>query len=302
MSYRHLSKAGWRVLDRIQNPPKHLRAKTEKLQKLGVPEFMQQELPNVDPKDRFNSVKDWMFMPGDRVLVVRGETSGNITTVREHVSQVNGYLLGENGPTRDVPIPQQFWMDGQKSHMTPVPRTVSRNDLRLVADIDDPDRPGHTKIVAVRGIEFRGSYYDANYKRMMPVRCVAGRPELVIPWPKPEAVKDGDLATDPEQAREQTFWVDSLIQSSIPRAAFSTIRNSKSKFRRGKLTAKDIARLIAPKMPLTDVEKKISQEKIESQNIIKPQLTEEDQVRIGEKILKHFKDKELPLEELMKKI
>ncbi|CAI4956699.1 CFC_HP_G0068220.mRNA.1.CDS.1 [Saccharomyces cerevisiae] len=41
---------------------------------------------------------------------------------------------------------------------------------------------------AVRDVSFNGSYYDADYKKVMPYRCVKGQPDLIIPWPKPDPI------------------------------------------------------------------------------------------------------------------
>lgn len=169
--------------------------------------------------------------------------------------------------------------------MITVPTSILGKDLRLVADLDDEKTPGQTKTVAVRDVSFNGSYYDEDYKKVMPYRCVKGQPDLVIPWPKPDPLDvKTDLATDPAIAREQTFWVDSIVKSPIPKGAILSIRNPHSKYKRGTLTAKDIAKLVAPQMPLTDVKKSYLEEKKELAQREIPKLTEEDMEAIGARV------------------
>lgn len=287
--YSHLSKVGARILKRLNNPPEHLKPFVSKYTKRSVPEFLRPDIDEVDPKDAFQTEKQWKYMPGDRVVIMKGKQRGNICVIKQHDKVTNGFILDENGPTKTVPVPKQFWLEGQKTHMLTVPAAIKQEDVRLVADVDDPANPGQTKTVAVRDVTFDGSYYDANYKKMMPYRQVTGETDLVIPWPKPEEHEDGELATDGMTAREQTFWVESLAKNPIPEAAFQTIRNPRSKFRRGKLTTRDISKLVAPPMPLSDVKKARLAEREQLSQIPRPTLTEEDKNLIGNKIYEHLK-------------
>lgn len=287
--YSHLSKAGARILNKLNDTPKHLLARNEKFAKLSVPDFLKPDIKEVKDDEKFHTAKEWKFMPGDRVVIMKGKNRGNICFVKQHDSTTNGFILDENGPTKSVPVPKQFWLEGQKTHMISVPVAIKQEDLRLIADIDDPSNPGQTKIVAVRDIEFNGTYYDENYKKMMPYRSVLGQDDLIIPWPKPEPQDEGELATEPSTAREQTFWVESITKNPIPRQAMPTIRNPHSKFRRGNLTARDISKLIAPKMPLSETKKAYLEERKKLAKSPRPQLTEEEVEKIGEKVYQHLK-------------
>lgn len=288
-TYKHLSKAGARYIEQTQSKNSGLAKQFKKFEKLTTPAFLETSLPRIDQDDAFKSEKEWKFLPGDRVVLVNGEFKGNICNITQHDKHTNGYILDENGPTKTVPVPKQFWQQGQSSHMVSFPVPVSQKDIRLVADIEDPKSPDSQKTVAVRDVVFRGSYYDSDFKKVMPYRCVIGEEELIVPWPKPEYKPDGVLATNSEVAREQTFWVESLVKNPIPAGAFSTIRNPKSKFRRGTLTAKEVARLVAPKMPLTQEKKAYIKQKEELANLPKRTLTEEDKEIVGTKIYEHFK-------------
>lgn len=291
--YGHLSKAGERVLRSLNNTHKNLAARQEKYAKISVPDFIKPALPEVKDHERFKTCREWMFVPGDRVVIMKGKYKGNICVVKQQDVATNGFILDDNGPMKNTPVPKQFWLEGQKSHMISVPQAVSQKDLRLVADIDDPLNAGQTRTVAVKNIEFKGTYYDENYKKMMPYRTVIGQSDLVIPWPKPAPQEDGELATEPSIAREQTFWVDSIVKNPIPKDAFMTIRNPHSKFRRGKLTARDISKLVAPKMPMTDVKKAYIKEKQQLASRPKAKLTDDEKELIGEKIYQHLKEQGL---------
>lgn len=284
-SYQHLSKVGSRVMKRLGNRPRNFLPHSEKFINKSTPEFMKSDLKDVDEETSFKSEKEWKFLPGDRVVIMKGASKGTSPLSNHLIKERWHLLLDENGPTKTVPVPKQFWLEGQTSHMITVPTSILGKDLRLVADLDDEKTPGQTKTVAVRDVSFNGSYYDEDYKKVMPYRCVKGQPDLVIPWPKPDPLDvKTDLATDPAIAREQTFWVDSIVKSPIPKGAILSIRNPHSKYKRGTLTAKDIAKLVAPQMPLTDVKKSYLEEKKELAQREIPKLTEEDMEAIGARV------------------
>lgn len=291
ISFKHISKAGGRIMDRISNPTKGILRHQAKEQAKALPEFLKPDLPILSASERFTGPREWKFLPGDRVVIMKGECRGNIAHVTKHDLATNGFVLDEFGPTKTVAVPKDFWTEGQTTHMVNLPVLMQSKDLRLVADIEDPTNPGQTKTVAVDHITFKGQYYDENYKKMMPYRCVFGQPDLIIPWPKPEPFEDGELATDGEIAREQTYWVDSIIRNSIPDGAFDTIRNPHSKYRRGKITPSDMRKLVAPEMPLTETKKAYLAEQAMLHRRPKPELTEEDKALIGEKVMKFMKEK-----------
>ena len=287
--YHHLSKSGTRILNQMRDTPKHMQQRFDKMHKISMPEFLRSDRASVKDEDAFKLESQWKYLPGDRIVITKGSKRGNICVVKSHDKNTNGYILDDNGPTKAVPVPKPFWLAGQKSHILNVPVAVGQEEIKLVADIDDPVNPGQLKTVAVKDIVFRGTYYDENYKKLMPYRQVSGLADMVIPWPKPEVVESiDDLGTDPDVAREQTFWVSSIMKNSIPNAALLTLRNPKSKYRRGTLTAKDIAKLIAPKMPLTPTKKAYLAEKKEFSEKEKPKLTSSDKDIISEKIYQHL--------------
>ncbi|GMM56924.1 mitochondrial 54S ribosomal protein YmL40 [Maudiozyma humilis] len=286
INFKHISKAGARIMERLANPPKGIVRHQAKEQAKALPEFLQPDLPILPREQRFRGPRDWRFMPGDRVVVLHGEAKGNIARVTKHDTATNGFILDEFGPTKTVAVPKDFWTEGQTTHMVNLPVLLRQRDLRLVAEVEDPADPtgATTKTVAVANIVYKGQYYDEDYKRMMPYRCVFGQPDLIIPWPRPEPVEDGPLATDSEVAREQTFWVDSIARGSIPQQAFVTIRNPHSKHRRGTITPADLRKLVAPDMPLTETKKAYLEEQKMLHSRPKPVLTDADKQMIGDRV------------------
>lgn len=291
-NYRHISKAGSRILDRVNNPAAKY-AKIKEAQRLkSFPEFMRPDLPIVDEAKRFTTEQDWKFLPGDRVVIVNGEHKGNICVIKGRDEHTNGYLLDDNGPSKQVVVPKEYWQKGQTSHVVDVPKAMRQSDLRLVADIEDESNPGKFKTVAIQNIVFKGKYYDEDYKKVLPYRCVFGETDLIIPWPRPEPIDDGDLATLPEVTREQTFWVDSVVRNPIPHKAFLTIRNPKSKYRRGKITVDDLKYLVKPKMPMTESEKVALSMKDQLTAVKRPELTEEDKILISERVKNYLESQQ----------
>lgn len=292
INFKHISKAGGRIMDRLTHPPRGMTKHNAKEQSKALPEFLKPDLPILTVADRFKGPRDWQFLPGDRVVIMNGSCRGNIVHITKHDIATNGFVLDENGPTKSVAVPKDFWTEGQTTHVVNLPILMQKRDLRLVADIEDTANPGKMKTVAVDHITFKDQYYDENYKKMMPYRCVFGNPDLIIPWPKPEPIEDGDLTTDSETAREQTFWVDSIVRGSIPDAAFTTIRNPHSKYRRGKITPSDLKKLVAPKMPLTETKKAYLEEQKMLHERPKEILTEEDKIKIGNRVMQFLQEKE----------
>ncbi|SCU95766.1 LAMI_0F03686g1_1 [Lachancea mirantina] len=288
--YQHLSKAGSRFLKQVDSRPKHLAQHFKKYEEKSMPSFLVPAIPRVEQDQKFKTPQEWMFMPGDRVVIMNGKFKGQVSVIHQHDTETNGFILDENGPTKTVPVPKQFWSEGQTSHMVTFPIAVEQKNLRLVADIEDPEVPGKLKTVAVREIVYRGTYYDKNYKKVMPYRCVSGQEDLVIPWPKPEFKEDGELGTAPEIAREQSFWVDTIAKSPIPQGALLTIRNPRSKYRRGVLSSKEVAKLMAPRMPLTAVKKAYLAEQEQLASGPKRTLTPDDMDKIGGIVFEHVKD------------
>ncbi|KAH3675568.1 hypothetical protein WICMUC_002657 [Wickerhamomyces mucosus] len=298
MSY--LSKAGERFRLDIKKIPKHRLPYFKKLQDKTQPAFIRPQLDvdlhadNEIPKD----FKDLKYLVGDRVIIVKGPKQGNICKVSRHVEN-GGYVLDENGPTSTVVVPKEFWTEGQKSHVITFPKPVPQENIRLIAEIED-EKSGKLKTVAVDNLEFKGSYYDDDYKKVLPYRSVYGDSELVIPYPKPEPKVDGPISTEVQEVRERTFYVESLVNDIIPKDALLTIRNPKSKWRRGKLTRTEVKKLTPPKMPLTETKKAYLEESKEKALKSNNLITDEMKAFLSEKIKNHEAKKLAQLNEIRK--
>lgn len=130
-TYKHLSKAGSRFLEQVQAKNSSIAKQFAKYEGITMPEFLKPSLERVDKEKQFKSEVEWKFLPGDRIVIVKGELKGNICSITQHDTHTNGYILDENGPTKTVPVPKQFWQAGQNSHMVSFPVPVSQDDIKL---------------------------------------------------------------------------------------------------------------------------------------------------------------------------
>ncbi|CDR44384.1 CYFA0S14e02476g1_1 [Cyberlindnera fabianii] len=298
MSY--LSKAGSRFRLDYKRVPKHRLPYFLKLQNETQPAFIRSQM-EVDLQQDGSVSEDpkkLKYLVGDRVLIVKGPKTGNICKVSRHV-EYGGYILDENGPSTTVVVPKQFWTEGQKSHVVTFPKAVPEENIRLVAEIED-EKTQQVKTVAVDNLEFKGEYFDEDYKKLMPYRSVFGDSELVIPWPRPDPVEDGPLSTEVGTVRERTHFVQSLWKDDIPADAMDSIRNPHSKWRRGKLTKTEVKKLTPPEMPLTETKKAYLSERSEKKKLPKSNMTEEMKAFLGKKIREHEEWKKEELLRLQK--
>lgn len=275
----------------LKKIPKFRIGQYEKLADATKPAFARSTIKldlqadNSIPTD-FSKLK---FLVGDRVMIVKGPKSGSICKVTRH-GEGGGYMLDGNGPLQNVPVPKYFWTENQTSHVVNIPRTVAGENLRLVAEVED-EKTGKLKTVAIDNLEFKGKYYDDDYKRVLKYRVVKGQPDLVIPYPRPEPKEDGPLCTDVDTVRERTYYVDSAVKSSIPEGALLTLRNPHSKYRRGKLNKMDVKKLTPPVMPLSETKKAWYAEREERKKLPKVNITDEMKEYLGAKIKEHEKVK-----------
>lgn len=285
MSY--LTKAGERFRLDLKRIPKHRLPYFEKLQRETQPPFIRPQL-EVDlhadgavPEDP----KKLKYLVGDRVLIVKGAKTGNVCKISRHVEH-GGYILDENGPSTTVVVPKQFWTGGQRSHVVTFPKPVTEDQIKLITQIED-DVTHETKTVAVENVEFKGTYYDEDYKKEMPYRMVYGDDDLVIPWPRPTPKEDGPLSTEVNTVRERTYFVESVIKDDIPSDALDSIRKKHSKWRRGKLTKTEVKRLTPPEMPLTETKKAYLAEREAKKQQPRALITDEMKAFLGKKVREH---------------
>lgn len=295
-----LSKAGERFNLDLKRIPKFRAPRFAKLQNKSHPLFLRPsfkldiQADNAVPTD-FSKLK---YLVGDRVMIVKGPKKGAVCKVSRHV-EGGGYILDENGPTSTVAVPKMFWQEGQKSHIITYPRAVLGENLRLVASIED-EKTGEMKTVAIENLEFKGKYYDEDYKKVLQYRTVKGQDDLHVPYPRPDPKEDGPLSTEVSTVRDRTYFVHSAIDRPVPEDALLTIRNPYSKYRRAKLTKLDVKRLTPPKMPLSETKKAYYAEKKELSKLPKVNITDEMKEYLGAKIKEHEKLKVKQREEVAK--
>lgn len=282
-----LTKAGERFRLDLKRIPKHRLPYFDNLQKATQPAFIRPQLEvdlHADPGVATDP-RELKYLIGDRVLIVKGPKSGNVCKVSRHVEH-GGYILDENGPSTTVVVPKQFWTEGQRSHVVTFPKAVTQDQIRLVTQIED-EVTKEAKTVAVDNIEFKGTYYDADYKKEMPYRTVYGDSDLVIPWPRPQPMEDGSLSTEVGTVRERSYFVESLVRDDIPSDALDSIRKKHSKWRRGKLTNTEVKRLTPPEMPLTETKKAYLAERAEKKRQQKTLITDEMKAFLGKRVREH---------------
>lgn len=285
MSYLSIAGKRFKInFDRLSDRHlKHFEALNRKMQ----PEFMRPVL-KPDLRNPGYIEKDpakLEFLVGDRVVIVKGEKKGNICKVTRHV-EGGGYLLDENGPQKQSIVPKQLWVKGQTSHLISYPLPLKKSDLRLVADIKD-EATGKLKTVAVENLTFSKPKFNGQYKKMMPVRRVYDRPELVIPWPEPEHVEDGVQTTAKEDLAEMSLFVTHALKPLVPYQALKTLRNEHSKLRKRKIDARMLRKLTYPEMPVPPKTREISAKLAAIPRPPKVELTDAMKEFLSKKIIKH---------------
>ncbi|OEJ83085.1 54S ribosomal protein L40, mitochondrial [Hanseniaspora osmophila] len=267
---------------------------SEKKMLQGLPTFIRPQLDSVPEDQQFKTELQWKYLPGDKVVYLDkgSKYHGNFCTVTKQNQQSNGFQLDHNGPMKQTPTPKSIWAEGQSSYIVPTPQLVTQKQIKLVVEIKDKIT-NELKKVVVDDVEFKGTYFDERYHKRMPVRFARGE-KIVIPWPKPDLPEQEDvLGTNAENVRTQTFWPTSLVQSPIPVAALSDIRNHNSpqQFVKKQITPAVLRKLTPPKMPKTDVQKARIQERNvlhQQEKARKATLTNEEKEKIGEKIYQHL--------------
>ncbi|ODV62707.1 mitochondrial 54S ribosomal protein uL24m MRPL40 ASCRUDRAFT_74189 [Ascoidea rubescens DSM 1968] len=224
-------------------------------------EHQRSVLPKVPEKLRFNDdFAKRKYVPGDRVVIVKGPLKGTVTKIDSFDANTNGYTL-VHGPHKKIAVPKCLWVAGQKSHVTQFPEPVTQDYIKLIAIRKDPTTGLKTDVI-IDDVEFRGEYFDSVYQRFLPKRYVKYNPQALIPWPElnvPEEI--GEWTTSREDAKKKSFFISSIFSSGIPKAALESLRNPYSKYNTGVYTNHDIRMLTPPTIPLTETKKKYLEER-----------------------------------------
>lgn len=225
-----------------------------------TPPFYRMHLEtNVPPDEKISPAP---FATGDRVQMIRGPQKGMIGKISQVYENGNSVFVDGLGLPERVVMPKQIWFQGQTKPVMAVPKLVPYKDLRLVAKTMTED--GKEEDVIIHSFELEGRYFDEDLNDYRPIRRAVHDKRIVIPWPIEKASKsNSEYATDPTVVEERTFFPQSIIESSIPRAAVSQIRNVYSRYKRERyvrsITEQDFAQAKKRenKMPVTPATKEL---------------------------------------------
>lgn len=276
--------------------PKTVQSMFRDMQKKGQISALQPDLPEVPEDKLYRRVEQWKYLPGDRVMIVKGEHKGTVTSIVSHLKNTNGYYL-EDGPMKKIVVPREYWRQTQPSHVVDYPVAVTRDSIKLVSSLTD-EKTGKTKTFAADDVVFRGRYWDAAHKKMLPYRCVKNEEHITIPWPAPEPIHDDELCTPEDKALERSYFPMSVVHSGLPddlklslRAPLA--RRTIPRYSKKIITNSDLKRLTPPKMPEPPHKELMRQEKkmLAERSI---ELTAEMKEFIGSKVAQHLASIEDP--------
>ncbi|ODV97804.1 hypothetical protein PACTADRAFT_47657 [Pachysolen tannophilus NRRL Y-2460] len=281
----------------MERLPPNLRRFFENFQLRGQIPAMRSDLPTLPENKRLKTMEDWKFAVGDQVLIMKGKLKGTITKIVKLQPASNGFYL-EDGPTKKIVIPKEYWNQTQDSHVMDYPKVVDRSYFKLLGTVEDPNTK-QKKYIAANDIVLRGKYWDENYKKMLPYRCIKNKEDIRIPWPKPEPIEDDAYCTPEAKVMERTYFPTSIVLSELPADLKDSLRpplskSSKSKYDKYYLRGPDIKRLTKPNMPIPEHLRKLREEKELLKNKKALKLTPEIEDFIGKKVADHLNKNDNP--------
>lgn len=225
------------------------------------PHFLQVQFPAdkvVADSDKIPADK-FPYKVGDRVQIVRAnkEAPNEVGRVGKIASlDIGSHSLmveGLGGTVKTI-VPPQAFFEGQTSPIVDFPKSLHISQVRLVASVAD-EETGREKDVAIHSlkVDTENKYYDADYNEFLPTRVAKHDESIVIPWPRPEKpLQKSKFATEAELVQERTFFPKTILEPPVPKAALGQIRNEHSRHNKNKepITAEDIAKILAPEMPI----------------------------------------------------
>lgn len=225
------------------------------------------------------------IIKGDLVYVTKGKNSGMITTVLQYNSENDTFFLS-NITSKKI-VPKCRWVENQTSHLVDYPDHILRDNVRLAGK--EKDDKGNIKYFVAEELVLRDEYYNDSYKRWLPKRFIKHHEHIEIPWPiSQEKIEDGNLSTPPDVALKVTYQLQTISIPPIPSKILSEFRNPYSKHRKRLVTKVQEWKLKAPKMILTDIEKKLLEKKQLLPKKNYKHLSEEIKEYIGNKIANHI--------------
>ncbi|GMG19575.1 unnamed protein product [Ambrosiozyma monospora] len=292
MSLRHLSKRYGANFDRL---PHFSRKMFEQMSlDAQIPAFVP-DVPEVPKKDQFKRPEQWKVQVGDKVLITKGKFKGTVTKVMGLHSSTNRLYL-EQSETKKIVVPKQYWQPKQDSHVIDYPKTVSVHDIKVVGTLVEEN--GTERDIAADQLVFKGAYWDADYKKMMPYRRIKHHEHIIIPWPRPDPEEEDAFSTNQEVAEVRTYLPDSVLKTDAPRDIVKSLRDPLAKraykWDKKYLTKSDVKRMTPPEPLYTEEKKAMFAERAKIRESHPTEISEDVTEFIGSKVAAHLNAVEDP--------
>lgn len=214
----------------------------------------------VPPKD-WKKARDIPFVAGDRVQITNGEHKNKVGQILYKYPFGNAFAIngipGEK-MVNSIETKLQVGADDYEA-VSDTPKVFDVKDLRLVSTVRTAE--GREQDVAIHSLKLGAEEYDPVSNQHRRVRTAEFDDTIRIPWPTSRVqpvdeakVESQKLTTTAPVADTRTHYVMSVLDPPMPRAAIDQITNLNNRFRRSryapKITAKDVEKYSAPKMPL----------------------------------------------------
>ncbi|KAG7735015.1 hypothetical protein KL948_000581 [Ogataea haglerorum] len=276
-----------RMLERL---PKHFRD-------LLISRIDQSQIPAlrtngkvVLEEQRYTRPEQWKVLEGDRVMFAKGPNKGKFGKVLGLHPSFNT-IYTDIAESKPLVIPKQLWQDGQNGYLIDFPKTVSPDDVKVVATLVKED--GTEYDIVAEEVIFKGKYFDEDYKKMMPIRRVKYHEHIIIPWPRPDPAEDCAFSTPPEVAEERTHSENSILKFEQP--ADFTIESLRDpvmkrpyKWDKQVLKKGDITKLTAPGMPYSETQKAMFEERKQIRESQITEMSAEVMEFIGSRVAEHL--------------
>lgn len=249
---------------RYQREMKHLKGVAKEIMRKRLerinPEFMRIQMDMTVEEDE--QIKQPHFDTGDRVQITKGKDKGIIGKIVAMHKQGNSAVVDNASETMKMILPKAMWVEGQNKPLIEMPKPVPYENLRLVSQVKNSN--GTVEDVAVHSMEFKGSYYDSDRNKIMPIRRSKHDHSITIPWPIPsEPLKETEssLATSKDAVEERTYFPDTIVKGPVKAAAMNQIRNPYSSWNKHKkvrgITTEEADLFTPPEMPLSPATKEL---------------------------------------------
>lgn len=203
----------------------------ENAEKYGTTSIFTAQQPERHPSDR-----KWIpFDKGDRVVITQGRDRGKIGYVLE-VDKDRQAVAIKDLNVRDLYIPDWAKQTREQRTISPQPRHIAAEHVKLVYPLPDPDTGVPRDVVIERlekvMIEPTRADYDANPEPRKDARAIPGV-RTIIPWPEVPAEEEEEDHPDdtPRIVVDEVTFRPYLLYPPMPTSVIDELRNKYSKFR-----------------------------------------------------------------------